>query len=67
MTDLDSREIAILAPIIVVVMWMGVYPAPILDVMSVSVNNLLDKYNAALAVKQAAGPDLAERVVAWLK
>jgi len=67
MLDLDKREVAILAPLIIVVMWMGVYPAPILDVMSVSVNNLLENYNAALAAKQAAGPDLAERVVAWLK
>ncbi len=68
MLDLDAREIAILAPIIVVVMWMGVYPSPILDVMSVSVDNLLTKYHAALATPQAAMlPDVAERVVAWLK
>ncbi len=47
---------------------MGVYPAPILDVMSVSVDNLLTNYHAALAAPQAAAlPDLAERVVAWLK
>ena len=68
MLDLDTREIAILAPLVIAVMWMGVYPAPILDVMSVSVDNLLTKYHAALAAPQAAAlPDLAERVVAWLK
>ncbi len=49
MVDLEPREIIILAPIIVVVMWMGVYPAPVLDVMSVSVDNLLAHYNAATA------------------
>jgi NADH:ubiquinone oxidoreductase subunit 4 (subunit M) len=50
------------------VMWMGVYPAPVLDVMSVSVDNLLAKYHAALAAPQAAMvPDLAARAVAWLK
>jgi NADH-quinone oxidoreductase subunit M len=68
MLDLDRREIAIFAPMIVVVMWMGVYPAPILDAMSISVDNLLTKYHAALAAKQAmALPDLAGQVVAWLK
>ncbi len=68
MLDLDTREVAILAPLVIAVMWMGVYPAPILDVMSVSVDNLLTNYHAALAAPQAAAlPDLAERVVAWLK
>ena len=49
MVDLEPREIIILAPIIVAVMWMGVYPSPVLDVMSVSVDNLLAHYNAATA------------------
>ncbi len=52
MLDLDRREIAILAPIVVVTMWMGVYPLPFLDVMSESVEQLVNNYQAAL---QASG------------
>ncbi|MSO97791.1 MAG: NADH-quinone oxidoreductase subunit M [Rhodospirillaceae bacterium] len=68
MLDLDTREIAIFAPIILAVMWMGVYPLPVLDVMSVSVDNLLEHYNAAAAAHKAASvPALADYVVALLK
>jgi len=52
MLDLDRREIAILAPIIIIVMWMGIYPLPFLDVMSESVANLVNNYQADL---KAAG------------
>jgi NADH-quinone oxidoreductase subunit M len=30
LTDLNWRELAILAPLVVVIIWMGVYPAPVL-------------------------------------
>jgi NADH-quinone oxidoreductase subunit M len=30
LTDLNWREIAILMPLIIVILWMGVYPAPVL-------------------------------------
>jgi NADH-quinone oxidoreductase subunit M len=52
MVDLDRREIAILAPIIIIVMWMGIYPLPFLDVMSESVAHLVNNYQADL---KAAG------------
>ncbi len=45
--DLSPREIMIFAPLIFVVIWMGIYPAPILDVLHVSVSNLLEQFNAA--------------------
>jgi len=47
--DLDRREIIIFAPLIVLVLWMGIYPASFLDVMDASVVNLVKDYNAALA------------------
>ncbi len=53
MLDLDRREIAIFAPIIVVVMWMGVYPLPFLDVMSESVQALVSNYQADLKASGA--------------
>ncbi len=39
--DLSVREIAVFAPLIVLVVWMGVYPKPFLDVMHASVDNLV--------------------------
>jgi NADH-quinone oxidoreductase subunit M len=47
--DLDRREIIIFAPLIILVLWMGIYPASFLDVMDASVVNLVKDYNAALA------------------
>ncbi|MFQ5508143.1 MAG: NADH-quinone oxidoreductase subunit M [Leptospirillia bacterium] len=41
--DLDAREYAVLVPLIVMVFWIGLYPAPFLDVMHESVNHLLDQ------------------------
>jgi NADH-quinone oxidoreductase subunit M len=54
--DLSPREIAIFAPLLVVVIWMGVWPDPFLRVMQVSVDNLVEQHHAALAVaKKLAG------------
>ena len=47
-SDLSYREIIIFAPLVLLVFWMGVYPAPFLDVMSVSVDNLITNFNVAL-------------------
>ena len=41
--DLDMREVAVLAPLVVMVFWIGLYPAPFLDVMHASVVHLLDQ------------------------
>ena len=47
--DLEPREIAIFAPLLVLVLWMGLWPQPFLDVMDVSVANLLQNYQTALS------------------
>ncbi len=54
MLDLTPREIATLAPLVVLALWMGIYPGPFLDVMAVSVKNLLDQHQTALAAIKAA-------------
>jgi NADH-quinone oxidoreductase subunit M len=57
--DLSPREIGVFAPLLVIVIWMGVYPKPFLDVMHASVNNLVEKVEDARAgINQAT---LAER------
>ena len=52
MLDLSPREMAIFVPLVAVVLWMGIYPAPVLDVLHVSVDNLLANYNAAIAASE---------------
>jgi NADH-quinone oxidoreductase subunit M len=56
--DLSPREIAILAPLVVVTILMGVYPKPVFDVTSVSVANLVQQHKAAVAYDRAP-PKLA--------
>ncbi len=47
--DMNAREWAVFAPLVVLTLWMGVYPSSFLDVMHVSVVNLLDQVETALA------------------
>ena len=48
-SDLDWREIAVFAPLIVLVLFFGVYPQPLLDVMHVSVANLIESHDMAVS------------------
>jgi len=52
LADLSPREIAIMAPLVVLTILLGFYPAILLDVMAVSVKNLVTNYEAA--IQQAA-------------
>jgi NADH-quinone oxidoreductase subunit M len=52
MTDMTPREIAIFAPVVLMTIWMGVYPQTFLEVMDASVAKLVADYGAAL---KAAG------------
>jgi len=58
--DLSPREFAILAPLVVVTILMGLYPKPVFDVTSASVANLITDYKTALANDRA--PLLAARL-----
>ena len=51
--DLDAREIAILAPLVVMVIYYGVHPQPILDACAAPVQTLLAGVAKATAVKTA--------------
>ena len=51
--DMNPREIAVFAPLIILTILMGVYPGPFLDIMEVSVANLVDQHRAAVASLQA--------------
>jgi NADH-quinone oxidoreductase subunit M len=54
-----AREIAILAPLVVVTILMGLYPKPVFDVTSASVANLISDYRTELALDRA--PRIAAR------
>ncbi|MDC3315429.1 NADH-quinone oxidoreductase subunit M [Candidatus Thioglobus sp.] len=43
LSDINSREFGILAILAVAVLWMGVYPQPVIEVMHVSIANLLEQ------------------------
>lgn len=47
MMDLTPREIAIFTPLVVLVLWMGIYPSSFLDVMHVSVDHLVTRVQLA--------------------
>ncbi len=53
-TDMNKREIAILAPLVVLTVFFGFYPAPIIDAMDASVTQLIDQYQASLAALESA-------------
>ncbi|MBL4785291.1 MAG: NADH-quinone oxidoreductase subunit M, partial [Cohaesibacteraceae bacterium] len=46
--DLDSREKVILVPLLILTIFFGLYPAPVLDVTAEAVNHLIYNYDAAL-------------------
>ena len=49
--DLTAREIAILAPLVVITILMGVYPKPVLDVTTPAVAKLVSDTKAAQAAE----------------
>lgn len=51
--DLSGREVAILAPLVVITILMGVYPKPVLDVTSPAVAKLISDNKTALMLEHA--------------
>jgi len=53
--DLSPREFAIFAPLIVLTLWMGIYPQSFLEFFEASVANLVARHDAAVALSRLAG------------
>jgi NADH-quinone oxidoreductase subunit M len=51
--DMSPREIIVLAPLVVLTLFFGIYPAPILDVTAASVKKLVAGYETAIKTRQA--------------
>jgi NADH-quinone oxidoreductase subunit M len=53
--DLSTREIAILAPLVILTIFYGVHPQPVIDASAASVDALIKGFDQALAVTKTAG------------
>jgi NADH-quinone oxidoreductase subunit M len=53
-TDMTTRERAIFAPLVVMTLLLGVYPALVLDIIGPSVESLVSNYETALASAPSA-------------
>lgn len=63
--DMDRREVLTFAPLVVLALWMGIYPQPFLDVMAASLDSLLIEHQAALELfNEAASQTAATAIVA---
>ena len=51
--DLSPREVLMFAPLIVIVIWMGIYPITFLEPMHASVAKLIDNYELARAAAES--------------
>ncbi|MET0867393.1 MAG: NADH-quinone oxidoreductase subunit M [Pseudorhodoplanes sp.] len=52
--DLSPREVAILAPLVLLTIFYGIYPGPVLDVTATSVKNLVQNYQSAQTTAAAS-------------
>jgi len=52
--DMSAREIAIMAPLVVLTILLGFYPKPVLDMSSGAVNAMIAPYQQAIKQSQAA-------------
>ena len=52
--DLGWREMVILAPLVALTIFFGIYPKPVLDVSAASVTQLIDNFHRAVGSVQAA-------------
>jgi len=53
-SDIGWREVAVFAPLVILTIWFGVYPKPVLDMSSASVAALLDNYHHAIGAAKTA-------------
>ena len=49
--DLNWREIATMVPLLILIFWIGLYPAPFFNLMAPSVGKLLAGFQTALAMR----------------
>ena len=53
--DLSPRELAVVTPLVVLIIVLGVYPQPVLSVFEASVAALVQRHEAAMTAARLAG------------
>ena len=53
--DMNLREVATFVPLIILAVWIGIYPAPFLRILEPTVNNVISRLNPAYATQAASG------------
>ena len=51
MVDLEAREMLIFIPLIVAILWLGLYPSSVLDLSATSVEQLIEGYRSAVVLR----------------
>ena len=54
MLDMNRREVLVFLPLVLLTLWMGIYPASFLDPMAASVDKLVGDYQAAIKLARTA-------------
>ncbi|MEO8578645.1 MAG: NADH-quinone oxidoreductase subunit M [Gemmatimonadales bacterium] len=52
LTDLSRRELALMAPLIAAIIWLGIYPAPVLRRMETSAQQLVNRVESGSSVSR---------------
>ena len=66
--DLNRREVAVFAPLVATVLWMGIYPSSFFAVMEPSVGQLIKQYDnvrAAAIEDGTLSPDGPFALLSW--
>jgi hypothetical protein len=55
MIDLSPREVAIFVPLILIVLWMGIYPSSFTSITGPAIDQLISNYEVAVGPAQPGG------------
>jgi NADH-quinone oxidoreductase subunit M len=58
--DMGLREVVTFVPLIILALWIGIYPAPFLRFIEPTVKNVMTRVNPAYNAAAAAGKDCAD-------
>ncbi len=54
LSDMTKREVAVLLPVVILIIWIGVYPKPFLKPMEATVNGLIKRIEQRVEIKSTA-------------
>jgi NADH-quinone oxidoreductase subunit M len=54
LSDMTKREVAVLLPVVILIIWIGVYPKPFLKPMEATVNGLIQRVEQRVDIRSTA-------------